>query len=270
MSAMTRTGLTLLFALVLLSVAGRLILPDAMEMDIAHRLENLSPRHMFGTDAFGRDVFSLCCAGFINSLIVALGGVGLGAVVGCAAGLFAALSQNGTAARLLVFISNFIFIFPALLVALLFASLYRPSILMVIAAIALFNVPVFLQLTLWGATSLLASPALFAARALGQRKYGLARFHIVPSLAPVLLTQLSIQLALAFLTEAGLSYLGLGIPLQQASLGRMMQEAQSYLDAAPRLVIIPGALIITAVMALYMIGSGLSAAADRRQQRVLN
>ncbi len=270
MRALKRTGLFILASLIIVSLTGHLCLIDPMEMDIAHRLEGVSRTHIFGTDAFGRDVLSLSCAGFVNSLLVALGGVGLGSVIGSSMGVVAALSYNRAVARALIVLSDFVFIFPALLIALLLASLYRPSMFNIIAAIALFTVPVFLQLTLSNAMSVLASPALFAAKALGQTRFGLARLHIIPVLVPILLTQVTVQLALAFLTEAALSYLGLGIPLQQPSLGRMMQEAQSYLDAAPRLVIVPGAIIILTVMALYMVGNGLSSLSDRRQIRVLN
>lgn len=259
-------GLSLL--IVLVSLLGLIWTPyNPQTMDMSLRLALPGAAHWLGTDAFGRDLLSLLLAGMKNSFFIAFCAVGLGAAIGVTLSFIAVLSNNTVLQKVLARVSDFIFVFPALITAILLATLYGPSILNAVIAIAIFNIPVFFRISRSLCLTLLAQDYLRAARALGQTRFGLLRHHLLPGAAGVLITQFTIQLAMALLAEASLSYLGLGVPPPLPSLGRLLQEAQTYMSIAPRLALIPGVMIAAAVLAFNLLGDGLRDKIDPRHRQ---
>ncbi|MDQ1183845.1 ABC-type dipeptide/oligopeptide/nickel transport system permease subunit [Agrobacterium larrymoorei] len=133
-----------------------------------------------------------------------------------------------------------------------------------IIAIATFMVPVFARLTLGAALQIWAREYITAAASIGQGRAKITLVHIVPNISNQIIVQVTIQLGLAILTEAGLSFLGLGMPPPAATWGRMLADAQTYLGVAPWLAIMPGLAIAFAVFGLNLLGDGLRDLLDPR------
>jgi peptide/nickel transport system permease protein len=254
--------------IILVSLLGFVWTPfDPQAMDMGQRLAAPGAAHWFGADAFGRDLFSLLLAGMKTSFFIAFSAVTLGAVTGVALSYIGVLSNHMLLPKILARLNDFIFVFPALITAILLATLYGPSILNAIIAIAIFNVPVFFRISRSLCLTLLAQDYLRAAQALGQTRLGLLSRHLLPGSAGVLITQFTVQLAMALLAEASLSYLGLGVPPPLPSLGRLLQEAQTYMASVPRLALIPGGMIALAVLAFNLLGDGLRDRIDPRRRQ---
>ena len=232
-------------------------------LDIAHRLAAPSLAHPLGTDALGRDQFSLLMAGARASLTVSLVAVGAGAAVGVPLGLLAA-ARGGWPGELVMRGGDIVFAFPALLIAVLLAALLGPGLLNAIVAIAVFTAPVFARVARAGALSLWPQDFIAAARAGGRTRAAISLVHILPNLAEPLIVQATIQFALAIIAEAGLAYVGLGARPPAASWGRMLAEAQTLVTVAPWLAIWPGLAIALATLGLNLLGDGLADRLGRR------
>jgi peptide/nickel transport system permease protein len=256
------TGLIILMALVALvwTPYG----PTAI--DILHRLGAPSAVHPFGTDAFGRDTLSMIMAGAENSIIVSLASVALGAIIGIPAGLVAA-ARGGWTEELLMRGADLTFAFPALLTAVMITALRGPGAYTVMIAIGIFAAPVLARVTRAAAGVIWVQDYARAARALGRGKFAVTLVHILPNILGVLIVQITLQLSLAILAEAGLSFVGLGAQPPAPSWGRMLNEAQTYIYTAPFLTLFPGLAIALAVLGLNMLGDGLRDAFDLRRRR---
>jgi peptide/nickel transport system permease protein len=253
-----------LFGMALVSLVWTPYAPSAI--DIAHRLASPSATHWLGTDPLGRDVFSMLMAGARNSLAVAVLAVVIGMGVGVPLGLFAA-ARGGIIDDFLMRAADLVFSFPALLTAVVITALAGPGARNAMLAIGIFNVPVFARLTRGTARAVGARGFVIAAKVFGRGDLAISRAHILPNIAAPLVVQASIQFALAILAEAGLSYVGLGTQPPAPSWGRMLNDAQTYIFAAPRLAIFPGLAIMLAVLGLNLLGDGLRDWLDPRLQR---
>ena len=256
-----------LVALALLSLAWtpepatRLHIPFKLRPPLAAGLP--ARLGLLGTDAFGRDVLSMLMAGAWNSLLVAVPSVALGATAGTALGI-AAAGRGGWPDGLAMRACDVVFAVPPILSALLLGTLLGPGRGTAVAAIALFLVPVFARVARGGARRVWTADYVMAARAMGRGGFGIAWRNVLPNIAGLLAVQASIQLGLAILTEAGLSYIGLGAPPPTPSWGRMLADAQTYLGPAPWLAVAPGAAVALAVLGFNMLGDGLRDLLDRR------
>jgi peptide/nickel transport system permease protein len=216
---------------------------------------------LLGTDHFGRDVISLLMVGAWNSLAIAWPAVLLGAAIGIAIGC-AAAAWKGIADEIAMRASDVVFAFPAVLSAIMIGALVGSGPLAAILAIAVFNVPVFARVTRGVALQVWTLDYIAAARAIGKHPLRITWEDVMPNIAGALIVQVTIQLALAILTEAGLSYLGLGVRPPNPSWGRMLSDAQTYLSQAPHLAIAPGIAIALSVLGLNLLGDGLRDALD--------
>ncbi len=216
---------------------------------------------LLGTDHFGRDVVSLLMVGAWNSLAIAWPAVLLGAAIGIAIGC-AAAAWKGIADEIAMRVSDVVFAFPAVLSAIMIGALVGSGPLAAILAIAVFNVPVFARVTRGVALQVWTLDYIAAARAIGKHPLRITWEDVMPNIAGALIVQVTIQLALAILTEAGLSYLGLGVRPPNPSWGRMLSDAQTYLSQAPHLAIAPGIAIALSVLGLNLLGDGLRDALD--------
>jgi peptide/nickel transport system permease protein len=185
----------------------------------------------------------------------------LGAAVGTAIGC-AAAAWKGIADEIAMRVSDVVFAFPAVLSAIMIGALLGSGPTAAILAIAVFNVPVFARVTRGVALQVWTLDYIAAARAIGKHPLRITWEDVMPNIAGALIVQVTIQLALAILTEAGLSYLGLGVRPPNPSWGRMLSDAQTYLSQAPHLAIAPGIAIALSVLGLNLLGDGLRDALD--------
>jgi len=164
-------------------------------------------------------------------------------------------------------LSDILFAFPAVLTAILITSVFGPSVINTMLAIGIFYIPVFTRLTRAVALSVWQRDFVAAARASGISDTAIMYRHILPNILSPLIIQATIQFAVAILAEAGLSYLGLGTQPPDASWGRMLLEAQTFLSLSPWMAIFPGLAIAWAVLGFNLLGDGLRDTLDPKLVR---
>ena len=223
---------------------------DFATQDIPNKLKGLSAAHWFGTDQYGRDVFSQILVGARTSIAVALVAVGLGVGLGVPLGLWAAAVRGTLIDEVVMRANDLVFAFPALLIA-----------------IGIFNVPVFARLTRAAAISLWTRDFILAARVAGKGAARISVEHILPNIFNTLVVQITIQFSLGILAEAALAYVGLGAQPPVPSWGKMLADSQTLIVLAPHLAVIPGLCIIFTVLGLNLLGDGMRDVFDPRLSR---
>jgi len=236
-------------------------------ISIGDAMQDFSAAHWLGTDHLGRDMLSLVMKGTLTSFVVAAIAVAIGTLVGVPLGL-AAAAWGGPAEWAILRINDFLFAFPALIIAMLITTVFGPGAINAMIAVGIFNIPVFARVARGGALSLRTLDYIAAARLAGMGPLAIARRHILPNIASLIIVQATIQLALGILAEAGLSYVGLGTQPPATSLGLMLRDAQTYALLKPSLALIPGITIILIVVALNLAGDGLGDQLDPRLRRI--
>ncbi len=239
---------------------------SAYEIDVASKLRPPSAAHWLGTDVLGRDIVSLILVGARSTIMVGIIAVGIGVTFGVTLGLIAA-ARRGWTEELIMRMSDFTFAFPAVLSAIMLAAAFGPGMVTSIAAIGIFQIPVFVRITRGSANAIWAREFVLAARASGKGAFRITIEHVLPNILSILIVQATIQFALAILAEAALSYLGLGTQPPQPSWGRMLNDAQTLLFQSPMLAVYPGAAIAVAVLGLNLLGDGLRDLLDPRLAR---
>jgi peptide/nickel transport system permease protein len=262
----SRSGLVgvLLVAAVVVPAVAALVgaLPyDAVTQDPADRLLGPSGQHWFGTDQFGRDVFARVATGAANSLLIAVVAVAIATAAGTAAGVVAGYF-GGWSSRSILGVTNVLFAFPPLLLALALASAFQRTWLTVAAAIAIVYTPIFVRVTRGPVLSLREADFIRAAAVLGFSHLRTLARHVLPNIAPIVIVQVTLSLSWAVLTEASLSFLGLGAPPPAPSLGSMVLEARVLVNVAWWTMAAPGAVIVALVVGLNLLGDGLRDALD--------
>ncbi len=240
---------------------------SANVMNPRHRLEFSSLQHPLGTDQYGRDILSRVMVGAVNSIVVGLVTVTIGMGIGVLLGLAAAYYGRFADEAIMRF-SDLLFAFPAVLSAILITSILGPSVINAMFAIGLFYIPIFSRLTRAVATTTWKREYVAAARACGRSEWAIVRQHVLPNILSPLIIQGTIQFAVAILAEAGLSYLGLGTQPPNPSWGRMLNEAQTFMDMAPWMAVFPGLAIAWAVLGFNLLGDGLRDTLDPKMIRV--
>jgi len=260
-------GLVIMVAFVLSAAFADLICRfDPLSVDSVHALAAPSAVHWMGTDSFGRDVWSRIIHGSRISLAVGLGSTALGGSIGVLIGL-ASGYLSGWVDLVFQRIIDILQALPLLVLALVMTAALGPSLQNVIIAIAIPLVPSVARVIRANTLALRELPFVEAASAIGMSEMRIVFRHILPNTLAPLIVLATAQLGSAILTEASLSFLGLGIPEPYPSWGRMLSEsAAEYVRVAPWLVIFPGIAISLAVFGTNLFGDALRDILDPRQR----
>jgi len=262
-------GLVVLVLLIFVGIFGKAIAPYGInEINIADRLKPPSAAHWFGTDDLGRDVLSRVVVAARVSLQVGFIAVGFSLVVGVPIGLVAGYFRKGIDS-LLMRMMDILFSFPAILLAIAILAVLGPGLGNAMIAIGLVYTPIFARITRGSVLVVSEEVYIRAARSLGARDVRLIFRHILPNVLAPIIVQTTLSLAFAILSEAALSFLGLGVQPPNPAWGRMLSEGRNFFKQAPWMGIFPGVAILLTVMAFNFIGDGLRDALDPKQKSVI-
>lgn len=252
-----RFGLILTLVMIGLILVGIFWTPyDPEAMQGSLKLQGPSFSHWFGTDQFGRDVLSRVLRGAGSTLMIGIGtiligGVG-GMILGAVTGYF-----GGWLDEVLMRINDSIAAFPSVLLALAMISLWGSGTYKVMAALGIAFIPSFARIVRGEFMRLRETDYVISARLIGVKVPRILFVHILPNILPALLSAMAIGFNNAVLAEAGMSYLGIGVQPPDASLGRMLSEAQTYLAGAPWCAVFPGIFLVLLVLGVGMLGEGI-------------
>ncbi|RZI64704.1 MAG: ABC transporter permease [Variovorax sp.] len=261
-------GALLLIAIASLSLAAPWIAThDPEDMDVLARMQPASAEHWFGTDALGRDVFSRAVWGGRVSMVVGLAVGALATVLGVLLGLLAGFVRwtDGFVMRVM----DGLMAIPGILLAIALMAVTQASLTTVIVAITIPEIPRVVRLVRSLALTLREQLYVEAAHAVGTRLPTILARHVLPNMVAPLIVQATFVAAAAVLTEAALSFLGVGVPAQTPSWGNMMAEGRNFVAVAFHIILYPGILLAATVLAINLLGDGLRDALDPRLARQL-
>ena len=261
-------GLIVLFVFVLLAVFAPMIAPySPSKLSIVNRLKPPSEIYWFGTDEFGRDVFSRTIYAGRLSLLVGAAVVALSALIGITLGLLACFFQklDTPIARLI----DAMMAFPDILLAIALVAALGPSLTTVIIALAVVYSPRLARIVRASTLVNRELPYVEAAKALGISTFHIMTRHVLRNLVSPILVQCTFLFASAMLAEAGLSFLGLGVSPEIPTWGTMISAGRQYIGQADWMTYFPGFAIILSVLSLQMVGDGLRDMLDPRLRRDL-
>ncbi len=251
----TLVGAVLMAVTLVVGLGAPLIAGNPTHMDVAGRLAAPSRAHWFGTDDVGRDVFSRVIYGARLSLLIGAAVVAFAFIVGVCCGLLAGYYQRLD--NPIMRVMDGLMAFPAIVLAIALMASLGPSVLNVIIAIGVVYAPRVARLVRGSVLVVRETAYVEAARALGVSDRVLLARHILPNCLSPVIVQGSFVFAAAVLTEAALSFLGVGVPPFVPSWGNILAEGRLYIQQAPWLVLYPGAAIMLTVFGLNLVGDGL-------------
>jgi peptide/nickel transport system permease protein len=268
-SPVTIFAVGVVVVVLLMAVFGEIIAPYAAnEINVMNQLQPPSVEHWFGTDELGRDVFSRVILSARVSVQVSVVSVALALVMGVSIGLVS--GYFGKWADILgMRTMDVIFSFPVVLLALAIVAMLGPGIVPAMIAIGVVYTPYFARITRASVLSVREETYIRAARSIGAGDLRILRLHVLPNVMAPIIVQTSLSLAFAILTEAALSFLGLGVQPPQPSWGRMLFDGRSFLAEAWWMAVFPGAAIFLTVLALNLIGDAMRDALDPRQRSAI-
>lgn len=234
--------------------------------DVSNRLNGPSAAHWFGTDHLGRDLLTVTMLGGRTSLSITL----ISTAIGASFGVLLALGAAGAPPVLAAGLSRLADIgiaLPSILIALVLATALGPGSGSMIIAISVWFVPVTARVLIGPARQVLALDFIEAARSQGRRQVYILLKHVTPNIAPLLIVQTSIMFGAGILIESSLSFLGVGVQPPTPSWGRILNEAQPLLSVAPHYLLLPGSVIVVAILGFNLLGDGLRVWLDPQQSR---
>jgi peptide/nickel transport system permease protein len=231
-------------------------------MDVASRLQRPGATYWFGSDDLGRDVYARVVYGARLSLLVGVAVVAFSFVVGLTAGLAAGYFRRLD--NVIMRVMDGLMAFPAIILAIALMASLGPSVTNVIVAIGVVYSPRVARVVRGSVLVIRETAYVEAARALGVTNLWIILRHVLPNCLSPVIVQGSFVFAAAVLTEAALSFLGVGVPPYVPSWGNILSEGRLYLQQAPWLVLYPGAAIMTTILGLNLLGDGVRDLLDPR------
>ncbi|MDM5230398.1 nickel transporter permease [Lysinibacillus pakistanensis] len=257
-------GIVLFF--ILLAIVGPYLAPQGInEQNFAKRLLAPSSEHWFGTDDFGRDIFSRIIHGARISLWVGFFSVILSVIVGSLLGIIAGYYGKWID-TIISRIFDIMLAFPSMLLAIAVVSVLGPSLQNALIAIAIINIPNFGRLIRSKVLSVKEEEYIVAAKAIGMRDSRILFSHILPNSITPIIVQGTLAIATAIIEAAALGFLGLGAQAPAPEWGKMLADARKFLLNAPWTMIFPGLAIMLTVLGFNLMGDGLRDALDPKMK----
>jgi len=264
-------GLAIVALVIFMAVAAPLIAPynpdeqmfDGLTLEGAPMPP--SAQFLLGTDTLGRDLFSRLLFGARTSLVIGLVANGVAVSIGLLIGILSGYLR-GIVGNALMRFTDLMMAFPALLLAIVLAALLRPSLWIVAMVIALVNWVQVARIVYTETRGLVERDFILAERSLGAGHFRILFHHILPHLMPTAIVWGTLGIATTVLLEATLSFLGIGVQPPTPSWGNIIFESQSYFQAAPWLVFIPGAVILLTALSFNLVGDALRDILDPTQR----
>ncbi|WP_236620383.1 ABC transporter permease [Sporolactobacillus laevolacticus] len=251
---------------ILLAIFARFIAPQGInDQNIGIRLQPPSAAHWFGTDDFGRDIFSRIVFGARLSLRVGflsvVGSIIAGTLLGVIAGYFGRFLDV-----VISRIFDILLAFPSILLSIAIVAILGPSLNNALVAIAIVNIPVFGRLVRSRVLTVKEEEYVVAARSIGMGDMRIIFHHVLPNSFAPIIVQGTLNIATAILDAAGLGFLGMGAQAPLPEWGKMLSDSREYIQNAPWTVLFPGLAIVLVVVGFNLIGDGLRDALDPRMK----
>jgi len=221
-------------------------------MDLSNKLAHASFSHIYGCDNFGRDVFSRIMSGSGITLLIAIGTVAFGSIIGTIVGAFTGYF-GGVVDEAIMRINDIALAFPSILLALVIISVLDSGKYQVMLALGIAFIPSYARIVRGEYKRIKNLDYVKSAKLSGAGNLRIMFVHILPNIKTVLLSSIMIGFNNAILAEAGLSFLGIGVQPPDASLGRMLSEAQAYLFSNPGYAMFPGITIVMIILGFSLL-----------------
>ncbi|BFK86777.1 ABC transporter permease [Pseudoflavonifractor sp. DSM 107456] len=253
---MGRIGMIGILLVILVAIFAPLAAPFEPDKMVAMPKSAPSADYWFGTDNYGRDIFSRILYGARVSLEVGIIAVGIGAVAGYILGLLAGYFE-GWVDRVIMCVMDILFAFPSILLAIFISAVLGRGLVNTMIAIGIVNIPVFARTVRAAVISAKGLEYVSNARSVGVRTGAILVRHISPNVVAPFTVQATLALSSAILTEASMSFLGLGIQPPDPSWGSMLSEARTFMEQAPWMAIFPALFIIVTILLFNILGDSL-------------
>ncbi len=262
-------GLILVLIVVFCGLFAPWIVPfDPFKITVPEKLQAPDLAHLMGTDNLGRDVFSRIIAGSRIALSVGISTIAIALILGLTLGLVAGYGPRWLD-NLLLLVSDSIYSFPAVILGLTVATLLGASVATLMFVVIVIQTPAYLRLTRTATLSLKNSEYVQAIEALGASKFRIIAVHILPNVVGPILIIASMDIPSVVTLEAGLTYLGMGIPPPSPSWGRILQEGFGLIRVAPWIVIAGGIPLIITTLGFTFLGEALRDMLDPKLRRIV-
>lgn len=259
---MAMVGLILIVILIITAIFADVIAPYSYEeQDLLNMFQTPTQEHIFGTDEFGRDIFSRVVYGSRISLIVGFVAVSISLIIG---GIIGALAgyYGGILESVLMRCMDILLAIPQILLAIAIVAALGPSIVNLMIAVGISSIPGYARLVRASVLTIREQEFIEAAKASGSSDIRIIAKHILPNCMAPIIVQATIGVAIAILTAAGLSFIGLGIQPPTPEWGSMLSGGRSYIRDFPHMTLFPGLAIMITIFALNLLGDGLRDALD--------
>ena len=257
-NAYFHVGFVILAVLFLCVIVSYFWLPyDPTAMNPSMTGQGPSFSHIFGTDEYGRDVFSRVLVGMQDSFTIAFGVIALGGLIGAVVGSLSGY-LGGWLDEVIMRLNDSLISIPSILLALVMISLVGAGKYNVIVALGIAFIPSFARLVRGEVIKVKDAEYVRSAKLMGAGKLRIIFIHIFPNIFPTWMAGVAVGFNNAVLAESGLSFLGIGVTPPEASLGRMLAEAQSVMFSSPWCVIAPGIFLILLILGFSFVSENYS------------
>ena len=260
-------GLIIIALIIIMAIFADFIAPYSYdEQDLMNCFQLPSAAHFFGTDEFGRDIFSRVVFGARISLLIGFVAVAIAMVIGVLLGAFSGY-YGDKVDNIIMRLMDILLSIPQIILAIAIVAVLGNGLFNLMLAVGISSIPHYARIVRASVLSVKDQEFIEAARAAGSSDLRIIFKHIIPNCLAPIIVQATLGVALAILTAAGLSFVGLGISPPTPEWGSMLSSARSYIRDYPYMAMFPGLAIMVTIFALNVLGDGLRDALDPKQKR---